>query len=132
VGQQHTAPEAQGPAPPPEPLLTISHLTVGGAPHLVLRGEVDHVTVGHLTAALAGPLERREPSVTVDLLGVEFLGVVGVRALVDAAARMAAHGGRLRVAASAWQRSRLFEGLGLHGRFDLVAAGGAGNDPEAP
>ncbi|MCE0766242.1 STAS domain-containing protein [Pseudonocardia kujensis] len=87
---------------------------------LTLAGEIDLTNCGELSCALsrltAGPVPR---SVVVDLTGVRFLAVCGVRCLALAQAAIERAGGRMRILLrpETWLPRRVLE---LGGRFELV------------
>jgi anti-sigma B factor antagonist len=64
---------------------------------VVVAGQLDLATVPRLRAALDRAVRRRDPVVTVDLTGLEFIDSVGLSALLNAARRLTRAGGRLRV-----------------------------------
>jgi anti-anti-sigma factor len=64
-------------------LLTID-LEPGSPPHLYLRGEIDMSSSEQLTAALTDALAA-DPDLVLDLAGVTFIDLIGLRAIVDAA-----------------------------------------------
>lgn len=54
-------------------------------PGLVVEGEVDATTVNELSKALSEAIQDREGDVNVDLGGVTFIDLAGLRVLADAA-----------------------------------------------
>ena len=59
---------------------------------LRIAGEVDHVTVSIVAAALDDAVERRSGHLVVDLAGMGFCGARGLALLIDSAGRAAARG----------------------------------------
>ena len=62
---------------------------------LCVSGDVDPLTSPRLAAAVAGALNGRCQRVIVDLAGVEFMDVTGIRVLLDAAGQARKAGGDL-------------------------------------
>jgi anti-anti-sigma factor len=111
-------PAAGGESPDTEdgtlPLCTISIRRYPGWSAVMLRGELDRQSASELRAAVAEELAEGQP-VIVELVGLEFADLDGVRALADLAlagercrgeAAVEVHGARGQVA-------RLIELLGL-------------------
>ncbi|NEB04098.1 STAS domain-containing protein [Streptomyces sp. SID13726] len=78
--------------------LSVTRTDADGTTVLVLRGEVDHQSVGTLTRALPPADTGAGPSVVLDLSGVTFMDSSGVNALITAHQAAQAARGRLRLA----------------------------------
>jgi anti-sigma B factor antagonist len=68
-----------------------------GSALLVLSGELDIATAPELRAAIDAVVDGYLRVLTVDVTALVFLDVAGQRALVDAAASVAALGGRFEL-----------------------------------
>ncbi len=64
---------------------------------LSVRGEVDSWSAAELSAALDAAIDRRPPSVVVDLAGCEFMGSAGLETIAQGARRLGALGATLEV-----------------------------------
>ena len=82
---------------------------------LSLAGELDLASADYLREHVATLLRAGSspPHVIIDVAGLTFVDVAGVRALADAAARLAEVGGSLRLARASSQLTRLLRLLGL-------------------
>lgn len=93
-----------------------------GAGHVLVTvsGEIDVATAEQLRVRLAGPAGdgRR---VIVDLSGVSFIDAAGARVLAGAAARAAARGGSLQLAAAGRLVRRVLALTGLDQRIPMAA-----------
>ncbi|MGW2829640.1 STAS domain-containing protein [Streptomyces sp. NPDC001286] len=100
---------------PPPPAVRV----VAGRTVMVLRGEIDLLTVPSLSARLdeltAGPC----PDLVVDLRDVTFIDCSGLGMLCRARNRVMAHQGRLRLVTDSPEFRRLLPPVGLAGVFDL-------------
>jgi anti-sigma B factor antagonist len=98
-------------------------ITVGRRPGYVLvtvSGEIDIATAGQLRDRLAGPAGSGQ-RVIIDFGGVSFIDAAGAGVLADAAARAAARGGSLQLAAAGWQVRRVLALTGLDRSIPLAA-----------
>ena len=89
-----------------------------GRVRLELAGELDLAVVDHVDAALDSALEPGPPRVVVDLAGLTFLDVSGLRVLLGAADRARAQGRELILLAPPGPARRAFV---LAGREDALA-----------
>jgi anti-anti-sigma factor len=80
---------------------------------LCVSGEVDLMTSPRLAAAVAGALSGRRQHVVVDLAGVEFIDVTGIRVLLDAASQARKAGGDLLLRSPSRAARRTLELLHL-------------------
>ena len=76
---------------------------------LIAVGEIDLMTAQTLSVAIEIAEQRAPPRLTVDLSGVTFIDVSGVRVLLQAACRARAGGRRFAVARPSHQVARLLE-----------------------
>lgn len=90
--------------------------------HIVVTaiGEVDIATAAQLRDRLAGPADGGQ-QVIVDLSGVSFIDAAGLGVLARAAARTAARGGSLQLAAASRPVRRMLAVTGLDGSIPLAA-----------
>ena len=89
-----------------------------GRVRLELAGELDLAVVDHVDAALDSALEPGPPRVVVDLAGLTFIDVGGLRVLLAAADRARAQGRELILLAPDGAARRAFA---LAGREDALA-----------
>jgi anti-anti-sigma factor len=89
---------------------------------LIVRGEIDLATVRWIDALLLAAAEDGTRQLTVDLAGVTFVGVVGLRALARAARRMADAGGRLVLRSPSPMVLKTMEVTGLGVALDIESA----------
>ena len=87
---------------------------------VTVSGEIDIVTAGQLRGRLAGPAGGGR-QVIVDFSRVSFIDAAGVGVLADAAARAAARGGSLQLAAAGRQVRRVLAVTGLDRSITLAA-----------
>ena len=80
---------------------------------LCVSGEVDLMTSPRLAAALAGALSGRHQHVIIDLAGVDFIDVTGIRVLLDAASQARKAGGQLLLRSPSRAARRALELLHL-------------------
>jgi anti-sigma B factor antagonist len=80
---------------------------------LCVSGDVDLLTSPRLAAAVAGALNGRRQRVIVDLAGVEFMDVTGIRVLLDAAGQARKAGGDLLLRSPSRAARRALEILHL-------------------
>jgi anti-anti-sigma factor len=86
---------------------------------ITVAGEIDIATVAQLRDRLAPAAASGRP-VIADLTGVTFLDAAGLGVLAGAAAKAAAGGGSLHVAAARHQVRRLFAITGLDRQIPLA------------
>jgi anti-sigma B factor antagonist len=91
------------------PQLSIDVQNDGGAPVVMLSGELDLGTIG----ALTDTLDRLDGSPIVDLEGLSFIDSSGIRTLVIARKRMLKNGGDLVLLSPQPQVRRVLEITGL-------------------
>jgi anti-sigma B factor antagonist len=94
--------------------LEVKRLDLPGCVLLDLEGDLDVETAASLHRELGAAVGSGVGLVVVDLDGLGFLGVAGLRPLVVAAGRMAARGGRLAVVGTHRRVSRLFTATSAH------------------
>lgn len=87
---------------------------------VTVSGEIDIATAGQLRARLAGAVGGGQ-QVIVDLSRVSFIDAAGAGILAGAAARAAARGGSLRLAAAGRQVRRVLVLTGLDRSIPLAA-----------
>lgn len=87
---------------------------------VTVSGEIDVVTAAQLRDRLAGPVGGR-CQVIVDLSRVSFIDAAGAGVLADAAARAAARGGSLQLAAAGRRVRRVLALTGLDRSIPLAA-----------
>lgn len=87
---------------------------------VTVSGEIDITTAGQLRGRLAGPA-RSGRQVIVDFSRVSFIDAAGAGVLAGAAARAAARGGSLQLAAASWQVRRVLALTGLDRSIPLSA-----------
>jgi anti-sigma B factor antagonist len=87
---------------------------------VTVSGEVDVTTAGQLRGRLEGPAGGGR-QVIIDFSGVTFIDAAGVGVLAGAAARAAARGGSLRLAAAGRQVRRVLALTGLDRSIPLAA-----------
>jgi anti-sigma B factor antagonist len=88
---------------------------------VTVSGEIDIATAGQLRGQLAGPADGGQ-RVIVDFSQVSFIDAAGVGVLARAAARAAARGGSLQVAAAGRQVRRVLALTGLDRSIPLAAS----------
>jgi stage II sporulation protein AA (anti-sigma F factor antagonist) len=81
---------------------------------VVVLGELDLATVPRLRCVVSGEVEAGKSDLVVDLVGVEFIDLSGMRALLNFAEQAKDKGGRLRLQAPSRPVRRLLDLLGLH------------------
>jgi anti-sigma B factor antagonist len=86
---------------------------------VTVKGEVDIATVAKLRERLFEFAASGQPLI-VDLDGVSFIDSAGLAALVGAAKRAAAHGGRLQVVSARRQTRQLLRLTGLDSQIPLA------------
>jgi anti-anti-sigma factor len=87
---------------------------------VTVSGEIDLATAARLRERLAG-LVGGGRQVIVDLSQVSFIDAAGAGVLAGAAARAAARGGGLQLAAAGWQVRRVLVLTGLDRSIPLAA-----------
>ena len=98
-------------------------ITVRRRPGYVLvtvSGEIDVTTAGQLRGRLDGPVSRGR-QVIIDFSRVTFIDAAGAGVLAGAAARAAARGGSLRLAAAGKRVRRVLALTGLDRSIPLAA-----------
>jgi anti-sigma B factor antagonist len=88
---------------------------------VTVSGEIDIATAGQLRDRLAGTADSGQ-QVIVDFSGVSFLDAAGAGVLARAAARAAARGGSLHLAAAGRQARRVLALTGLDRTIPLAAS----------
>lgn len=101
--------------PPPPPAVRV----VAGRTVVVLRGEIDLLTVPSLSARLDDLTAGPRPDLIVDLRDVSFIDCSGLGMLCRARNRVRTREGRLRLITDSPSFRRLLPPLGLAGAFDL-------------
>ena len=100
--------------------LTVTTARFGADSYVVaLAGELDIATSDQLATELNGVLDRGARRLVVDLLGVTFLGSVGLGLLTAAAKRARALGGECIVVSDDPRIVRVFEITGLDRVFRI-------------
>lgn len=116
-----------------EPVLRLSVTRAGETAVLRVIGEVDVATSGRLQARLLDLLEPRRAvpvrCLVVDLAGVSFLDLTGLRVLLDAEAGLRRHGGRLLLRSPNRGVRRLLEVLDLRDRLPVEGDRGVPRTP---
>jgi anti-sigma B factor antagonist len=87
---------------------------------VTVAGEIDIATAAQLRGRLAGPADGGR-QVIVDFGGVSFIDAAGAGVLAGAAARAAARGGSLQLAAAGRQVRRVLALTGLDRSIPLAA-----------
>ena len=95
------------PDPAPAPGFSVS--AVPGDEYLVAEGDIDLMTAPTLAAAIEAAERAGVPRLTVDMGGVTFIDVSGLRVLLSGARRAQAAGRRLAVARPNHMVRRLLE-----------------------
>jgi anti-anti-sigma factor len=127
----HTGGGSGGPAPPgtaslarlrvlSEPPFDLEAVVRAGARALVMRGELDVLTRGHVARALAAARARGEPVRRLDVRELDFMDCAGLEVVLAAARDARADGGELTVVVGAGHGRRLFELLDLSAELRLV------------
>lgn len=96
--------------------LSVAVIHAGEETRIRLRGELDLAVIDEFRRALAGA-EHDGRLVVVDMRGLRFMDVVGLRLLLSAGNRL---GDRLTLRGCSGQVQRLFELMGAAERFRLV------------
>ena len=99
--------------------LSLERITVSGRTVLVVAGEVDVYSAPTLRDRLADLIESGDPTVIVDLSGVDFLDSTGLGALVASLKLAEERGGQLPLVCSADRILRLFRITGLDSVFTI-------------
>src|SRR3954470_4642129 len=107
----------------PSPGFSVSALP--GDDYLVAEGEIDLTTAPALAEAIEGAERAGTPCLTVDMGGVTFIDVSGLRVLLSAARRAQAAGHRLAVARPNHMVRRLLELTAIDQSLDITTAGEA-------
>jgi anti-anti-sigma factor len=92
--------------------------SLGGAPGMIVCGEVDIHTVPQLSAALDEAIRESDGAFVVDLTALDFLDSTGISALVRARALLARDDRALAVVCPPGPVRRIFEVAGI---ADLLA-----------
>jgi anti-sigma B factor antagonist len=105
----------------------------GGIHVIAMRGELDLATAPRLCVRIDMARRAGARRLLVDLTTAEFCDSVGLRALIGSRQEMAAHGGRMAVAALPDSAvGRLFGLAGAHELLELHADGDAALSALAP
>ena len=72
-------------------LLAVEVVRSGGACHIVLRGDLDFATAGRVRDALDEAFAAAPAVAALDLRGLEFIDVTGIKAVVEFARRARLH-----------------------------------------
>jgi anti-anti-sigma factor len=99
--------------------LEVKRADLPGCVVLELGGELDLATVDGLRRELGAAVGSGVGLLVVDLDGLGFIGVAGLRPLVLAARRMAARGGKLAVVGNQRRMFRLFTATSVHKLLEL-------------
>ena len=89
---------------------------------LIAGGEIDLNTAQTLSVAIELAERRAPPQLTVDLSGVTFIDVSGLRVLLQAARRARTDGRRFAVARPSHQVARLLELTAISQSLDISDA----------
>ena len=103
-----------------QPPFAIVVVEAGDTVRLVLSGELDIATAPLLDAAIRAAEAGAAASILLDIAGVPFIDSSGLRALISAADRAAADGGRIAITNAGPQAVRLFELSGAARRLPIV------------
>lgn len=87
---------------------------------LVVAGELDLATTPRLELRLGRLDQERPRTILVDLAGVTFIDLTGVRALLAAQERAQAHGYELAIVRESHAARRLFALIGADARLNLI------------
>lgn len=117
--------------------MTIAVLRDGGSVTVVVKGEIDLMTVTKLSETLSEEISNVPSLLVVDLDGVEFLASMGITALALAEREARGKGIAFRVVASARATRRPLEITGMTEQLEvyqsraeaLAGASGAGTSP---
>lgn len=106
----------------PEALFGALRLHAG---HVLLTvvGEIDVATVGRFRALVAAAVAVEPSHVTIDLAGIEYMGLCAVPVLESAAAELAKRGGRCTLRLASPAVSRLLAASGLAATLEIEASG---------
>jgi anti-sigma B factor antagonist len=118
--------------------LLVSRTDDGRVVRLMLSGELDMSTATSLELELQTAEARRPPVIVLDLSQLRFMGVSGLRAILDAARRARREGRQLVVTNPVPHILRLFELTAIDQSLELLRSplvlmgGGAPDSPLAP
>jgi len=105
---------------------------VSGRPTLLVYGEIDVMSAPKLHEALSLVIREEPRILQVDLANVTFIDSTGLSALVVAHRQLEEAGGELRLVSVPPKVHRVFELVGLDGRFKLNRADGEHPKSGAP
>jgi anti-anti-sigma factor len=118
--------------------LLVSRSDDGRVVRLVLSGELDMSSATSLELELQTAEARKPPLIVLDLAHLRFMGVSGLRAILDAARRARREGRQLVVTNPVPHIVRLFELTAIDQSVDLLrgpllpVGGGMSEPPLAP
>lgn len=98
---------------------TVAVTYASGPPTVVVSGDVDLGTAGHLAAIMQTVTDPPPRRLVLDLAGVGFLGAAGLDVIDTVAARLAPDGGRLVLRSPSRQLKRLLDICALTAEVDL-------------
>ncbi|HEV7523973.1 MAG TPA: STAS domain-containing protein [Acidimicrobiia bacterium] len=98
------------------------------ATRLSLHGELDALSVPAFSGVLNSLVERGVRTVTIDLSGLRFCNIGGLRAMAELAARLHAVDGRVAIFAPSIL-TRMLELSDLHSLFDVEDSPATRPDP---
>ena len=101
--------------------LRVSRSDDGRVVRLFLSGELDIATAGSLELELLAAEARRPPMLVLDLSELRFMGVSGLRSILDAARRARRDGRHFVVTNPVPHISRLFELTAIDQSVDLFS-----------
>ncbi len=126
TGDQGLPPAFLGSAPPlPEhppdfEILTLTSARAGDAHTLCLFGELDIAGTGRVEDELMRIEATDAPSIVLDLSGLAYLDLSGVRLVLDAEARSRTTPGRLKLLRGPLEVHRVFELCGVAGMLPFA------------
>ena len=83
---------------PPVPLFEVTYVSEAEDARLALRGELDMYSVPLLERELQRAIRSQPARIVLDLAGLVFTDVSGLRSMLDAARRARRYGGSLVIA----------------------------------
>jgi anti-anti-sigma factor len=88
-----------------------------GSVDIAVSGEIDIATVGRFRLALTNSVLDSPGAVNVDLLGVTFIGSVGINALIHVRQLASTNGVTFRIVKASRRVESVLELMGLSDRF---------------
>lgn len=108
------------PAPAASFALEEGRLDDGAVALIVVHGELDLFTAPELRERLRAHLEADDVDLVVDLAACAFVDASGCQALLRAARRLGARGGRLAIVSTDPGNARVFTVMGLDELFPIA------------